>query len=144
MQAQWTPHLVQQRLREAFAVELRLPEAGRPRGMATAWPATPTYEFRDLVSWSDSRERVWQSWERAKGALPFDFSRMQEAFDWLMLVGEGERRCLGVWALAVARGIPVRRVLRRRGWAPSTFYRRVDSGAVRIAGILGQRGVAVR
>jgi hypothetical protein len=28
--AQWTPQLVQQRLREAFAVELRLPDSDRP------------------------------------------------------------------------------------------------------------------
>jgi hypothetical protein len=32
--AQWTPRLVQQRLREAFAVEQRLHDADRPREMA--------------------------------------------------------------------------------------------------------------
>ena len=69
---------------------------------------------------------------------------MEEAQGWLLLVEEGERRCLGVWALAAARGIPVRKVLRRRGWSKSTFYRKVDGGAVHIAAILGARGGAVR
>ncbi len=144
MQVQWTPHLVQQRLREAFAVELRLPEAGRPRGMASTWPATPTYEFKDLVSWSDSRERVWKSWERAKGAFPFEVSRMEESFGWLTLVDEGQRRCLAAWALAAASGLPLRKVLRKRGWSRTTFYRKIDAGAARIAVILAERGVAVR
>ncbi len=47
-----------------------------------------------------------------------------------MLVEEGEPRCLAVWALTAARGIPVRKVLRQRGWSRTT--------------ILGERGVAVR
>ena len=69
---------------------------------------------------------------------------MEEALGWLLLVEEGERRCLGVWALAAARGIPVRKVLARRGWSRTTFYRKLDSGAARIAAILSERGVAVR
>jgi hypothetical protein len=32
-------------------------------------------------------------------------------------------------------------VLRQRGWSKSTFYRKLDGGAVRIAAILGERGV---
>ena len=141
---QWMPQLVQQRLCEAAAVELRLPDTGRPRGMQSAWPTTPTYEFKDVVSWSDSRERVWKSWERAKGAFPYEVSRMEESFSWLQWVGEGERHCLAAWSMAVARGIPVRRVLRKRGWNASTFYRGVRAGSARIAGILAERGVAVR
>jgi hypothetical protein len=43
-----------------------------------------------------------------------------------------------------ARGIPVRKVLARRGWSRTTFYRKLDSGAARIAAILSERGVAVR
>ena len=31
---------------------------------------------------------------------------MEEAQGWLLLVEEGERRCLAVWALAAARDIP--------------------------------------
>ena len=33
---------------------------------------------------------------------------MEEAQGWLLLVEEGERRCLGVWAFAAAREIPIR------------------------------------
>jgi hypothetical protein len=35
-------------------------------------------------------------------------------------------------------------VLRQRGWSRTTFYRKLDCGAARIAAILGERGVAVR
>jgi hypothetical protein len=69
---------------------------------------------------------------------------MEEAQGWLLLVEDGERRCLGVWALAAARGIPVRKVLRQRGLSKSTFYRKVDGGSAHIAAILDERGVAVR
>ena len=144
MQEQWTPRLVQQRLREAFAVEQRLPESGRPRGLVSFWPAV-LHDFQDMLHWDDARERVWQSWAQSKGGVhAFEISRMEEVQGWLLLVEEGERRCLGVWALAAARGIPIRKVLRRRGWSKSTFYRKVDGGAAHIAAILGARGVAVR
>ena len=143
--AQWTPRLVQQRLREAFAVEQRLPDSGRPRGLVSFWPAAPVHSFTEILHWTDARERVWQSWARSKGGVhAFEISRKEEAQGWLLLVEDGERRCLGVWALAAARGIPVRKVLRQRGWSKSTFYRKVDRGAVHIAAILGERGVAVR
>ena len=115
-QAQWTPRLVQQRLREAFAVEQRLPDSGRPRGLVSFWPAAPVHTFTEMLHWTDARERVWQSWAQSKGGVfPHEISRMEEAQGWLLLVEEGERRCLGVWALAAARGIPVCKVLRRRG-----------------------------
>jgi hypothetical protein len=54
------------------------------------------------------------------------------------------RRCLTIWALAAARGVPVRKVLHQRGWSKSTFYRKLDGGAARIAAVLGERGVVVR
>jgi hypothetical protein len=54
------------------------------------------------------------------------------------------RRCLTTWALAAARGVPVRKVLHQRGWSKSTFYRKLDGGAARIAAILGERGVVAR
>jgi AcrR family transcriptional regulator len=50
------------------------------------------------------------------------------------------RRCLATWALAAARGVQVRKVLSQRGWSKSTFYRKLDGGAARIAAILGERG----
>jgi hypothetical protein len=35
-------------------------------------------------------------------------------------------------------------VLHQRGWSKSTFYRKLDGGAARIAALLGERGVVVR
>ena len=43
-----------------------------------------------------------------------------------------------------ARGIPLRKVLRQRGWSRTTFYRKLDGASSRIAAILGERGVAVQ
>jgi hypothetical protein len=61
-----------------------------------------------------------------------------------LAVEKGEPRCLAVWTLTAARGIPVRKVLRQRGRSRTTFYRKLDCGAARIPAILGERGVAVR
>ena len=47
------------------------------------------------------------------------------------------RRCLATWALDAARGVLVGKVLRQRSWSKSTFYRKLDGGAARIAAILG-------
>ena len=142
--AQWTPQSGSAKTARSVLVELRLPDSDRPRGLASVWPASPVHEFRDMVNWPDVRERVWQSWAKAKGGVfPHEISRMEEAQGWLSLVEEGERRVLAVWALAAARGIPLRKLLRQRGWAPTTFYRKLDGGAARIAAILGERGVAV-
>ena len=69
MQEQWTPRLVQQRLREAFAVEQRLPDSGRPRGQVSFWPAAQWHSFTEMLHWTDARERVWQSWARSKGGV---------------------------------------------------------------------------
>ena len=48
--AQWTPRLVQQSLREAFAIELRLPDPERPRSFASVWPALPVHDFREWLT----------------------------------------------------------------------------------------------
>ena len=93
----------------------------------------------------DARERVWRSWARAKGGVfPVEVSRMEESLGWLLLVEEGERRCLAAWLRCRLAVLPLRKVLRQRGWSRSTFYRRVDGASARIAAILGERGVAVR
>jgi hypothetical protein len=77
--ARWTPRLVQQRLREAFAVELRLP-GERPRGLTSVWPAATLYKFHDVLHWPDARERVWQSWSRVKAVLLLFGGRFAEAY----------------------------------------------------------------
>ena len=82
------------------------------------------------------------------GALPYEVSRMEEALSWpgTILANEHavEAKTLLAWAFCVAYGKPLRRMLRKRGWSRSTFYRCVDSGSKRIADYLNQRSVTVR
>ena len=55
--------------------------------------------------------------------------------------------CVTCWYRTVTLGYnseAVLRLLRKRGWARTTFYRSVEIGAERIAGYLNNRGVAVR
>ena len=144
---QWAGELVRQRLVEAFAIERRMPGQHFATIMS-AWPATPVHEFTDMLHWNNehdgARERIWQSWTKARGVYSFEVSRMEQSFDWLQSLPDGERRCLAAWALAKSRNIPVRKMLRRRNWHPTTFYRRVDQAAVRIADALNAKGVQVR
>jgi Domain of unknown function (DUF6362) len=146
--ARWTAGLVMLRLVEAFEIEAKLPGPRGNRGAASAWPTTER-EFEDLIGWSDeARQAVWEDWERAKGAHPYEVTRMEEALAWLPLLKDqpGEQRCLVAWAKLKAkpRRASLRRLMRRTGWSRSTFHRRRDSGAARIADHLNSRGVAVR
>jgi hypothetical protein len=54
-----------------------------------------------------------------------------------------EGKVLLAWGFSVAYGRPVRRMLRKRGWSRSTFYRYVDTGSGRIADHLNARSVTV-
>jgi hypothetical protein len=50
---------------------------------------------------------------------------------------------------ALPRGVgvglgAVRKLLRQRGWAPTTFYRKLDGGSAHLAAIPSERGVVVR
>jgi hypothetical protein len=142
--ATWTASHVRDRLVEAFTVERKLP-GQHFIAVASSWPATPVHEFHEICGWDDARERVWQSWENASGAFPWEVSRMDQAFDWLRYLPEGERRCLTAWVAAKVRGVPVRKVLRKHGgWSAATFYRQINRGALRIAERLNQQGVQVR
>lgn len=147
--ATWSPGLVMLRLVEAFEVEAKLPEVRGPRrNAASAWPAMER-EFEDIVGSSDERRQdVWQDWERAKGAYPQEVTRMEEAMLWLEILKDqpGEQRCLVAWAKLKAkpRRASLRKLMRRTGWSRSTFHRRRDQGAERIADYLNSRGVAVR
>jgi hypothetical protein len=100
----WSSKLVQQRLREALAVERR--------------PASERTTLEVL--------------------------RAQEALGWLVIVEVSERQYLAAQALAADAGLPIRGMLRARGWKPTTFYRAVGAAASRIAQALDERGVAVR
>jgi hypothetical protein len=142
--ATWTGEHVRSRLVEAFKVERRMP-GDRFAAVASAWPAAPVHSFAEFVGWGpDARERVWEAWEAAKGTLPFEVTRMEESFDWLRYLPSGERTCLSTWALSEARGLNITGIIEKRRWSRSTFYRKRDAGAARIADRLNAQGVMVR
>jgi hypothetical protein len=147
--ATWSAELVQARLVEAYEIERKLPAEKLPRvrSASTVWP-TMSREFADMVGWSDeARQAVWADWARAKGAHPFEVSRMWEALLWLQLLADhpGEQRCLVAWAKVKAGRGSIRKMVKRRpGWTRNTLYRRRDEGAARIAARLNSEGVAVR
>jgi hypothetical protein len=136
----WTGAWVRGRLREAYEIERRLPGTGRRSN--GGWPQV-LHSFADMVGWPDARERVWAGWARAKGAYPWEISRMEEAFGWLAILIDwpGERRCLVLWAKTNGS---IRAALRRRRWPRATFYRGVVSASERIARVLNTQGVKVR
>jgi len=137
----WTGDWVRDRLREAFEIERRLPRS--TNSFPSGWPFPVIYEFADVVGWDDARARVWADWKRARGAYPYEVSRMEEAFGWFAILKDhaGERRCLAAWAIA---NTSVRAIVARRGWSRATFYRRVLGGSKRIADVLNARGEQVR
>lgn len=142
--AQWSSSWVQRRLVEAYAVERRLPPARRRLLVASAWPAMQV-EFQDVVGRADeARQEVFQSWEYARLSVSAkDISRMEEAHDWLLVIlapYPQERLCLAQWAAAVAYHRSLRRLLLKRQWSRSTFYRYVTAGAHVIACKLIQHG----
>jgi hypothetical protein len=139
----WTADHVRQRLVEAFVTERRMPGQYFTK-IASAWPATPLHTFTDMLHWDDARERVWQSWERAKGAMPDEVSRMEEAMDWLLWLPTDERQCLEDWCKCEAFDVLVSKVIRKHGFKKTTFYRKRDDGSNRIADRLNRQGVVVR
>jgi hypothetical protein len=70
--------------------------------------------------------------------------RAQEALGWLCLVEKSERRYLAFQALAADAGLPIRAMLRARGWSRTSFYRTVGSAVSRIAAALDELGVPLR
>ena len=145
--ATWTGELVKRRLIEAFTTELKLPADRHFIKIKTAWLMQTIYEFHEMVGWDEgeTRARNWQSWENAKGAFPFEVSRMEETFDWLRYIAKDERDCLEAWARGAVKGTPVRKILRKHGgWTKTTFYRSIDKAVQRIAARLNSEGVQVR
>jgi hypothetical protein len=144
--AAWSADWVQQRLIEAYAVERRLPHARR-RPIANLWPAT-VVEFSDVIGRADAaREQVLQSWEYAgSGVSAADIQLMEGAHDWLRVIlapYPEERLCLSQWATAIAYGRSLRRLLAKRRWPRTTFYRHVAAGAHVIAMELQRQGQPV-
>ena len=132
---QWTAVWVQHRLREAYSIERRLP-AIRRAPIANAWPATVD-EFADLVGRTDDhREVVLKSWEKSLGVSAEDITRMEQAHDWLLTMlapYPQERLCLAHWAAAIAYRRSLRKLMAKRRWSRTTFYRHVTAGAYIIA-----------
>ncbi len=147
----WTADWVKHRMVEAFTIERRIPDKRvGPAIVKGAWANIATTDsFADRVHQGElAREHVWDKWARAGGALPYEVSRMEEALTWPGTVLANrhavEAKTLLAWAFCVAYGKPLRRMLRKRGWSRSTFYRCVDGGSKRIADYLNQRSVTVR
>jgi hypothetical protein len=140
---QWSGSWVQRRLVEAYAVERRLPRANR-RSVARAWPPM-VVEWSDILGRADAvREQIWQSWEYSNvGVSAEDISRMDTAHDWLLILAAYpvERFCLSHWAAAIAYSRSLRRLLLKRGWSRTTFYRHVGAGAHIIALELERRKI---
>lgn len=147
--AHWTGEHVCMRLIEALHTERKMPRERFGNGaIKTAWPASPIHEFVDMLHWDNpgdgARERVWDSWARAKGASSIEVSRMDQAYGWLDLLPDAERRCMREWVAAKVSGYPLRKLLRRKGWSRTTFYRVVSKAASRIAAHLNAQGVQLR
>lgn len=141
---QWTAEWVRDRLVEAYSVERRLPRENR-RSVAQAWPPM-MLEWQDVLGRADDvREQIWKSWENSNVAVSAeDISRMDTAHDWLRLILVSypvERECLSRWAAARAYGGSLRRLLLKRGWSRTTFYRHVGAGAHIIALELKRRRI---
>jgi Domain of unknown function (DUF6362) len=144
--SRWSGAWVQRRLIEAYSIERRLPQVRRRLLIASAWPSMAV-EFSDVVGRAtEARAEVFRSWENARlGVSAQDLSRMEQAHDWLAILKPypQERLCLMQWAASVAYGRSMRRLLMRRGWSRSTFYRHVTAGAHIIALKLNQQGQLV-
>jgi hypothetical protein len=130
----WTGDKVRQRLVEAYEIDRRLP-GDRRKWQTGSWPAM-VYSFRDQMHWNNpgdsARDRKWNEWENARDVAPAEVTRMEEAFAWLPWLPAYERRYLEAWAKAQALGVPIRRMLKYRGWPITTFYRGRDSAVARI------------
>ena len=140
----WTGDRVRTRLVEACETYRKLPLDRFARSSSSSWPVTPLHDWQEMVHWTDARERVLESWERAKGAYPIEISRMEESFDWLLWLGQDDRRKLEAWAWTTATGMKIRPMLFKRGIKKTTFYRDVNNAANRIALRLNGQGVQVR
>lgn len=143
--AAWSAEWVQQRLIEAYAVERRLPHPRRRLLIVSAWPPMAT-EFADIVGRADYREERFRAWEHVQvGVSAQDISRMEQAHDWMTILKPypEERLCLAQWAAAMAYRRSLRRMLERRQWSRSTFYRYVTAGAHVIALELTRQGPPV-
>ena len=144
---EWSGEWVQERLVHAYSVERRLPHLRR-RPVASVWPKT-TVEFSDIIGRADDdRNERFNAWEYAGrlGVSAADISHMEEAHDWLLVIlapYPEERLCLGQWAACVANRLSLRRLLAKRRWPRTTFYRYVTCGAHIIALELQRRGEPV-
>jgi hypothetical protein len=140
---EWCASWVQRRLIDAYSTERRLPHL-RQRAVSNAWPSM-VIEFSDIVGRAtEAREQVLHSWEYAgSGVTAVDIGKMEAAHDWLRIIlapYPEERLCLAQWATAIAYGRSLRRLLLKRHWSRSTFYRFVSAGAHVIAMELQRQG----
>jgi phage-related protein len=145
--ARWSPDWVRLRMVEAFRIERRLPNKRGRDPMATLWPPVSP-EFSDIVHRGElASEQVLELWANAKSPVySAEIERMEQAFGWLkgfLSRHESERLCLLHWAKATAWNYPVARVLQRRRWAKTSFYKQVSTGSFIIAKSLEADNIAV-
>ena len=98
--------------------------------LRNTWKVETTDTFAERSPRRSTARSGVEKWARDGGATSVEVSRMEEALGWpgAILANGSDRyaveaRCLLAWAFHVAYGKPLRRLMQRRGWSRSTFYR---------------------
>jgi len=112
---------IEGRMEEAACTLRRLPEKDRPRGYGTSWPP--------IVQ--EAKHAYGYTPEASMRVIPSaaSITRMEECFDWLMLIAPEDARI--VWLRA--EGVRWRQVCIRAGVVRSTAWRRWAASLLTIA-----------
>jgi hypothetical protein len=116
-----TPREIEDRLEEAAWTLRQLPEKDRPRGYGRSWPDV-VHEAKHAYGYTEARPmKVIPS--------PAAISRMEECFDWLLMLDPEDARI--VWLRA--EGQRWRQVCYRAGVVRSTAWRRWVAALITIS-----------
>ena len=127
-----TPRDIEDRFEEAAYTLRRLPEKDRPRGYGSSWPAVV----------HDAKHAYGYTPEAPMRVIPSAaaITRMEECFDWLMLIDPEDARI--VWLRA--DGMRWRQVCIRAGVVRSNAWRRWVAALLTIAKNLNSQAKSVR
>ena len=116
-----TPREIEDRLEEAAYTLRNLPEKDRPRGYGNSWPPVV----------HDAKHAYGYTPERPMRVIPSAaaISRMEECFDWLLMLDPEDARI--IWLRA--EGVRWRQVCIRAGVVRSTAWRRWAAALLTIA-----------